>query len=275
MRKRRKLLSLMIAFSMIMGLFAGLFHGETGAEAAEVVNRIELGMRSDLIPGLGTDAGYRYPGADMNLEDPNEVLYRMSLSVDTGYMMTDATAIDNITGTGTVVGNALTSDIYMEDLNSEKHFRSMHFVIESGATKQALVDFIRQVRFYTEDGVVQKVCICATAIKEPVATSSSGQKLCDLRFYNGHFYGYVSQGCSWKEAYKSAKEATFAGMNGYLLTLTSRPEDRFIHTMFEKNGVAVTGWMGCTRATTGNGYDGSGVIDGNTENYWDALEDFN
>lgn len=275
-KKKRKFLSWILVFSMIMSLFAGLFHGETEAEAADVINRIELGERSDLIPNLGTDAGYRYPEADMNLENPNETLYRMSLSVDTGYMMTDATAINNITGTGTVVGDALTSDIYMEDLNSEKHFRSMHFAIENGATKQALIDFIRQVRFYTEENVVQRVCICATAIKDPVATGSNGQVLCDnLRFFNGHFYGYVSAGCTWKEAYKAAKEATFAGMNGYLLTLTSRPEDRFIHTMFEKNGVAVTGWMGCTRATTENGYDGSGVVDESTENYWNELEDFN
>lgn len=276
MRGKRKLMAWLLVFSMVMGLFAGLFHGGTEAEAAGAIDQIELGTRSDLIPSMGTDAGYCYPQADINLANPNGILYRMSLSVDTGYMMTTATAINNNTGIGTVVGDALTSDIYMEDLDTTKHFMSMHFVIENGATKQQLVDFIRQVKFYTEDDAVQKVCICATAIKEPKAIDpTTGQKLCDLKFYNGHFYGYVTQGKTWKEAYKAAKEATFAGMNGYLLTLTSRPEDRFVHTMFEKNDIAQEGWMGCTRATTENGYDGSGEIDGSTEGYWNALEYFN
>lgn len=275
MRRKRKCLSLILVFSMIMGLFAGLYNREMNAEAAEAVNQIELGTRVDLSV-LGTDSGYRYPEADIKLENQNELLYRMSLSVDTGYMMTTMTAINNNTGTGTVAGDALTKDIYMEDLNTTEHFGSMHFVIENGATKQSLIDFIRQVRFYTEDGAVQKVCICATAIKELTAVNSStGKKVEGLNFFDGHFYGYVSEGCSWKEAYKAAKETTFAGMTGYLLTLTSRSEDRFIHTVFEKNGVATTGWMGCTRATTENGYDGSGVINGSTEGYWDALEDFN
>ncbi|MCM1244166.1 MAG: hypothetical protein NC293_00805 [Roseburia sp.] len=276
MRGKQKLLSWMLVFSMFMSLFAGLFYGETEVDAAEAVNQIELGTRVDLIEGLGTDHGYQYPSANIQLADSNKRLYSMSLSVDTGYMMTGETKINDSAGTGTVVGDALSADIFMEDLDARKHFQSMHFVIKDGATKQELQNFIRQVKFYTEDGDVQKVCICATAIETLEAKTAAGEKLCDLNFYNGHFYGYVSAGVTWKAAYKAAKEATFAGMTGYLLTLTSRPEDRFVHTMFERgDGAAKVGWMGCTRATTGNGYDGSGEINGKTDDYWDALEYFN
>ena len=69
-----------------------------------------------------------------------------------------------------------------------------------------------------------------------------------LHYYNGHFYGYVTNWCNWRTAYDEASGAKFAGVKGYLATLTSRGEDRFLYSTFPLYGqLAKEGWMGCTR----------------------------
>lgn len=276
MKTKKKMLSLILAFSMVLSLFAGQALVKTESQAAEIINKIELGNRNDIKSSLGTDFGYTYPEAEINLKDSNETLYCLSISVDTGYMKTQSTKIAGVTGTGIVIGTGLDKEVYMEDLSETKQFQSMYFEIENGVTKEQFENFIKQVTFYTQNGVVQKVSVCVTAVKEPQAEYTDewgNKKNVDLKFFNGHFYGYANGYFSWKQAYKLAKQAEFAGMTGYLLTLTSRAEDRFIHTMFEKNGIATKGWMGCTRATTSSDYDGV-PPEGITDTYWNELAQF-
>lgn len=260
MRTRKKLLSLLLAFSMVMSLFAGQIVVRTDADAAGE-NKIELGTSKK-------ETGYyTYPDAVITLQDEDKLLYHLSISVDSGYMVAGQSEIAGTKGTGILANDSDdVSDVKSEELNTTDPFASIAFDIAEGATKSDIETFIRGVHFTTATDQVQLVSVSATGVKDAKATIAGTEY--DLKYFNGHFYGLITNGKQWKDAYKSALEAEFAGVNGYLLTITSLKEDRFIWGTFGNNGKATKGWMGCTRATTTTG------TYGNADAEWNPLADF-
>ncbi|MBO7227073.1 MAG: hypothetical protein J6V33_05780, partial [Bacteroidales bacterium] len=67
---------------------------------------------------------------------------------------------------------------------------------------------------------------------------------------NGHYYELIKyqngDDISWLTAYQSAKNRTYLGMQGYLATITSLEEDRFMTAL-----VNAPGWLGGTRWSHG------------------------
>ncbi|MBR5778569.1 MAG: hypothetical protein IKY22_08920, partial [Bacteroidales bacterium] len=59
---------------------------------------------------------------------------------------------------------------------------------------------------------------------------------------NGHYYEYVAGTVTWQNAYNAAKNTTYLGMQGYLATITSLAENRFMTAL-----VSEPGWLGGTR----------------------------
>ena len=88
----------------------------------------------------------------------------------------------------------------------------------------------------------------------------------DVTYFNGSFYKIVNfsgNDKSWDSAYNAAKADSnkFNGLHGYLMTITSDVENKFIYDRVYKNkGVSAanaTGWIGATRGINKSGnYDG-------------------
>jgi len=262
MRGRRSI-AFLLAFSMILSLFAGQGIMVVESSAAEV-NKIALGELEM------EDGYYTYPNVVISLRDESRKLYHLSVCVDSGYMVASATDIAGVRGNAIVASNGEDVSVAVESLTTIGRYESISFDISEGATKNQIEDFLKGIRFTTAENQEQMVSVSATGVKDAKMTID-GREF-DLKYFNGHFYGmYNDENLSWKDAYRKAQNAEFAGVNGYLLTLTSLAEDRFIWGSFGSNGSANKGWMGCTRATTKSGtYGGDGVGD----DYWNPLADF-
>ncbi|AFZ20607.1 DUF4347 domain-containing protein [Allocoleopsis franciscana] len=61
--------------------------------------------------------------------------------------------------------------------------------------------------------------------------------------FNGHYYEFVSGNLTWEQARTAAASRTNLGLQGYLATITSQPENDFIANKLEGNG-----WMGASDA---------------------------
>lgn len=67
----------------------------------------------------------------------------------------------------------------------------------------------------------------------------------DFNSENGHYYRYVNKPSTWTEARDAAAADTYMGLRGYLVTVTSDKESKFITTLIDTNM-----WMGGTAEPT-------------------------
>ncbi len=262
MKLQRRFLAFLLVFSMIASLFAGQGIVVTESSAAET-NEIVLG-ELEMSEGY-----YTYPNATISLKDESRKLYHLSVSVDSGYMIASDTQIAGVTGNAILASTGVDVSVAVETLTTTGQYESISFEIPDGATKAQMEDFLKGIHFITDEQE-QMVSVSATGVKDAKMTIDGNEY--DLKYFNGHFYGmYNDENLSWKDAYNFAHSAEYAGVNGYLLTITSLAEDRFIWGSFGSNGNATKGWMGCTRATTKDGTYGG---DGTADDYWNSLLDF-
>lgn len=105
--------------------------------------------------------------------------------------------------------------------------------IAEGTTTDVIQAYIRDITF-TIGGSEKEVLIMAS---KSVVTRNTY-----FNYRNRHFYQYVSDATNWIPAYNAAKASTFAGRQGYLVTLTSADEEAFVVSTFVKPG-----WIGGTR----------------------------
>lgn len=268
MRAKKKIMALLLAFSMVMSLFTGQVVVGTEAEAAGD-DTIVLGELQKAASGIY----YTYPNAAVQIQDSSKTFHNLTVTVDSGHMMVDTTAIAGVTGQGVVSGDDM--NVSFGDITTSGKYESISFEFGAGVVKSDIEQFIRQIKFTTSTKL-QTVTMCAaTDSVQELKTDVNGQNI-DLKYFNGHYYGFVPnktwKKTMWSEAYKEAKSAQFHGVNGYLLTLTSRAEDRFILSSFPQNAgsdYAKMGWMGCTRAVLS---DGSSYNDADT--LWKPLAVF-
>lgn len=105
-------------------------------------------------------------------------------------------------------------------------------------------------------------------------------------YFNGSFYKIVdndnNKAISWTKAYNGAKKLTFNNLTGYLVTITSNVENRFIFdrllkdykSEFAADPTLAKSWIGASRSVNSNGgYDASkwtdsGVNNASSEWYW-------
>lgn len=77
-----------------------------------------------------------------------------------------------------------------------------------------------------------------------VITFTVGTDLGNSLYYDGtdHYYEFVSDsGISWNDAETAAESRSYAGLDGYLATVTSQGENEFIYSKLSGDG-----WMGAT-----------------------------
>ena len=268
-RLKKRVVSILLTCSMVLSLFAGQVFVQTESKAAPDENKITLGQSQ--LTGT-TDKSYVYPNAKIELKNSNQKLYHLNVSVysadaensgDGGYMNVGMTDIAGVTGTGIQKDGA---KVEVVPLNNKDKFESVSFDMEEGATATEIENFIKGIQFVPGQ-TEQMVSVSATGVKD--TTLQIGWKEYELKYFNGHFYGYIDGWWNgWKDSYQMARDLEFAGARGYLLTITSAAEDRFVWAAFGNNGVARQGWMGCTRAESESGTYGG-------QEKWKELPDFN
>ena len=156
--------------------------------------------------------------------------------------------------------------VYTAEKN--KFYRYIQFTSETGeiSTDNA-DDFLTSIEFHKIDGKPIKIRINLEQLALQGADPDSGNyKLNDNVFYlDGSFYKkteFTPGTKDWPVAYKEAKAQKFNGMNGYLMTITSDAENKFVYDqIFKKEQTGgktpddFGSWIGGTRQTAKEGYD--------------------
>lgn len=234
--RRRKLTSLLLAFAMVIGLLSGPVFVKQTAQAADGDN-IDLGT----LDNHGTY--YTYPDASVQMTDTGKKFYDMSVMVDSGYFKIPHSQMDGIKGTGILTDGKMDSFDKFEDISTSSQYSAVMFSWSNGITKAKIEEFISRIQFVTTESSSQVVSISATTMNDDEKVAKVDGKNVYLKYFNGHFYGFTGW-ATWSNAYKLAKTADFHKVGGYLATITSRAEDRFILTNWDSQ----KGWIGCTRA---------------------------
>lgn len=249
--RRKKFMSFLLAFAMLVGCLSGPVFVKQTAEAAGG-GTIELGQ----LENHGTY--YTYPDANVKMSDTNKKFYDMTITVDSGYFKIpqsklDATKAMGILSDGTIADNYMSADDKFVEVSTDSQYSTIVFSWKDGTTKAKLDDFISRVQFVTTSSASQIVSISATTLNDNEKKVNLNGSEVYLKYFNGHFYAFGGWGANatltWDQAYKLCKKAEFGGVKGYLATITSRAEDRFIFSNFWNS----TGWLGCTRAKLAEG----------------------
>ena len=263
-RAGRRLASLLLAFAMIVGMLSGpVFVKQTAQAAGE--GTIELGK----LENHGTY--YTYPDVSVKMSDESKAFYDMTVLVDSGYFKIPHSQLDGVKGTGILTDGKMDSFDKFEDVSQSRQYSAVMFTWKNGITKSRIEEFISRIQFSTTGSSSQVVSISATTMNSDEQVASVNGKNIFLKYFNGHFYGFVDTMVTWENAYKYTKTADFHGVKGYLATITSRAEDRFIYSNWGSlNSYGYRGWIGCTRAKLA---DGSSYSDAETK--WKPLDKIN
>lgn len=152
-------------------------------------------------------------------------------------------------------------------LSTEGQYQYLQFKSTSGEISSTVVDaYLSGIVFH---GTSVKVSVNLQTVPFDEIQSSG------VTYFNGSFYKVVTfpgNDKSWDTAYAAAKASTFNGLHGYLMTITSHVENKFIYDrVYKKKNVSnkdATGWIGATR-----GINKSGNYDASTWSFASSLAD--
>ena len=109
-----------------------------------------------------------------------------------------------------------------------------YFNVSKNNTQEAIKEYLSSLRFSGEYGTVGEIVLNVFDTSSMIG-----------RFDNAgvmHFYEFVRTDITWYNAKNSASNRWFAGLQGYLATITSQDEQNFL-----SSSVATTpGWLGAT-----------------------------
>ena len=121
---------------------------------------------------------------------------------------------------------------------ASSNFVSKYITLPEGVSATDIENYLRLVSFSVPNNTIRSVSII-------MQTNISGNVI----YYsdNGHYYQYVpftnnERTWTWIDCYDAAKEMTYCGRQGYLATLTSLDEDKFVTRL-----VSTPMWVGGTR----------------------------
>lgn len=241
-----------VAWLLVAAMVITLFPVMPKSIAEAATNNIYMGTP------VATGGYYTYPNASINLTGTKQTLNFLSISVNNGYMVPTVTEINKLAGKGIYSKGDYESadDAAIEDLKTTGRYEAITFTVSDGASLDACEAVIRGIHFVKDASVQEEQKITVYGSNMPTTKlqdPSNPWVSYDIHFFDGHYYAFISQSWkSWKESYKQAKTLEYGGLKGYLMTLYTQPEDRFVYAAFDNQ----TGWMGATRATTADGvYD--------------------
>ncbi|HAM77696.1 MAG TPA: hypothetical protein DCP61_00700 [Treponema sp.] len=164
---------------------------------------------------------------------------------------------------------------YVSTLSTSKNYRYIQFTSEAGSISATNADiYLSKIHFHTIRGASVRVRINLETV--PIATINAA----GVTYLDGSFYKVVNaepgythndeKHCTWSMAYNNAKKEKFNGLSGYLMTITSEAENKFIYDqLFSKKGISsgnAASWLGATRSLNQAGnYDASSWTVDNTK----------
>ncbi|MBP5747374.1 MAG: hypothetical protein J6W63_03295, partial [Treponema sp.] len=175
--------------------------------------------------------------------------------------------------------------VYTADKN--KFYRYIQFTSESGQISTDNADgFLTSIEFHKIDNKPIKIRINLEQLALQGNNPDTGEfyKLNQNVFYlDGSFYmksdWFDTGGMDWPTAYNNAKTKVFNGMKGYLMTITSDAENKFVYDQIfkaeQEDGKSPDdfgSWIGGTRTIPRGGYDASTwnykIADDGCNQYW-------
>lgn len=176
-----------------------------------------------------------------------------SVFVDGGYFTVPSTTLEGAQFDMAIPYSTTGAVTYVDGsgLSTSEKYQYIQFKSTSGnITSQNADAYLADIVF---NGTSVKVSVNLQTVPFSEIESSK------VTYFNGSFYEVVNfpgNDKSWDTAYNAAKARTFNGLHGYLMTITSHVENKFIYDrVYKKNGVSATnatGWLGATRGNNLN-----------------------
>lgn len=138
--------------------------------------------------------------------------------------------------------------VYTAD--TREFYRYIQFTSTNGEIDAKAADtFLTHIQFHKINNKPIKVRINL----ETVPITGNGYRLNNDVFYlDGSFYKAVYGHKTWSDAYNAAKQQEFNCLKGYLMTITSEAENKFIYDqLFKKKNISgnkAAAWLGASRS---------------------------
>lgn len=208
-----------------------------------------------------------------------------SVFADGGYFNVGDTSLD---GASFSMGIPLDANFkengYADSVSTETNFRYIQFTSTGGDISSEKANaFLNKIKFHKIDNKPFKIRINleTVPIKVEDEDGKKGYELnTDVFYFDGSFYKKSEPfdngtKVSWQQAYNKAKEERFNGLQGYLMTITSDAENKFIYDQVfkaeRKDGKTPDdfgSWIGGTRKKPKVNYDASAWQSDGFNKYW-------
>ena len=205
-----------------------------------------------------------------------------SIFVENGYFTVPSDTIDGGEFDMAIVYRTDNKTEYLDStgLTTTKKLKYVQFKSLAGELTSAIASrYLAGIHFYIEEGKAQiTVNINMQTVPWDIINARSANY---LTYFNGSFYEIIENGSSikWTNAYNGAKQKTFDNLTGYLVTITSDVENKFIYDRLLKQNpkyqnVAAKyaqSWLGASRSINqSGGYDSPTWThsNNNTANDW-------
>ncbi|MCR4675600.1 MAG: hypothetical protein K5634_00010 [Sphaerochaetaceae bacterium] len=198
-----------------------------------------------------------------------EKFYSLTVTVTEGYIHNNSlnvSCLRNIEGL-----ESLTFTVIKDKYTDAHKSATWFFPSDSGWTPANVQKFIRNIEFVFKHNMKIDVSVSANVTSGLPTGLTLTSEIIGGKM---HYYGFVpNSGIKWTEAYTAAKNMTFEGLKGYLVTIMSAEEDAILDRITD-----AAGWAGAARVkdsdgptldqTTATSYNPASVQIGQTKWKW-------
>lgn len=202
--------------------------------------------RAHIVSANGNTVVYSFPNLVVNCSDTSKKFSSITVQFTSAIGTNDLISFNAAHSPNTTVINA--EDAGFVPYGGNKHGnRSINN--ENGATAAEWQSFLRKYLTIQLADKEQKATLRMIVSPTPVTETY------DFRAETGHYYKYVhvpggsstAQTVSWHTAYEAAANSTYMGMQGYLVTVTSEAEQKFISALINsRTWIGGTSWPNYT-----------------------------
>lgn len=200
--------------------------------------------RAHIVSTNGNTVVYSFPNLTVNCSDASKKFSSITVQFTSAIGNNDLIGFDkNHNPTVTTIDAADTSAGFVAYGGNKHGNRSINN--EKGATAAEWQTFLRNYLTIQlankENSATLRMIVSPTPVTETY----------DFRAETGHYYKYVhvpgssskAQTVSWHTAYEAAANSTYMGMQGYLVTVTSEAEQKFISALINsRTWIGGTSW---------------------------------
>lgn len=253
MKKTRKFMALLLVLVMVLSLVPANKQEAKAASGAAARDRITLGAEE----WSGDNATYTFPDAKVDFHGEAQKIFCISIDNKGSFKLPGTITLGTnpkITGLSKDTSGA--NQGYLDHITGGEEVTSLT-VLGKNITDDEILDFLKSLVFY-RNGVAeteeQAISVVANSVNLPNEDNSTVMAI-DGEL---HFYEYVELQAgdqkSWYDAYNGAKSSSFQGMQGYLATITSENEEKYLYNSVH---IGTQAWIGGARTLLpSDGYNG-------------------